>query len=262
MADNSSPTHAKQLCGICGSRSNSAAGSTLSKCKGCKQPFYCSKECQRKDWPTHKITCKLLANPSHLHKGVQMIHLKPGVDKHAFSFPAVLIYSLECPAGSVLTPFSFAGVAMQGQEGRYPGDIGFTELPVTKAIGYPLGIKGMPSNGMPGPNHCAAVLDVDMDPKNATYGEMLPWRIHLGGVALARTDGRHTKVLPVQAICEYMKVKLQEVFEFKVRQHEGKEKGVDLQEFVESLFTPAAFSSAFEVMRQKARGREEGMGRC
>lgn len=27
------------------------------KCVGCKSSSYCSKECQREDWPTHKLIC-------------------------------------------------------------------------------------------------------------------------------------------------------------------------------------------------------------
>ncbi|KAK7039530.1 hypothetical protein R3P38DRAFT_3310802 [Favolaschia claudopus] len=29
-----------------------------SRCGACKKPAYCSKECQAKDWPNHKRTCK------------------------------------------------------------------------------------------------------------------------------------------------------------------------------------------------------------
>ncbi|TFK63399.1 hypothetical protein BDN72DRAFT_847659 [Pluteus cervinus] len=36
-----------------------AQGATLSKCAGCLIDIYCSKECQKKAWPTHKIRCKL-----------------------------------------------------------------------------------------------------------------------------------------------------------------------------------------------------------
>jgi hypothetical protein len=27
-------------------------------CSGCEQHYYCSKECQRADWPRHKARCK------------------------------------------------------------------------------------------------------------------------------------------------------------------------------------------------------------
>ena len=33
-------------------------------CSGCKLVAYCSKECQRKAWPVHKIACKSLPQPS------------------------------------------------------------------------------------------------------------------------------------------------------------------------------------------------------
>ncbi|KAJ7792398.1 hypothetical protein B0H14DRAFT_2931313 [Mycena olivaceomarginata] len=29
------------------------------RCGACQKPAYCSKECQKKAWPTHKKTCKL-----------------------------------------------------------------------------------------------------------------------------------------------------------------------------------------------------------
>lgn len=31
----------------------------LRRCSRCKRVFYCSKECQQKDWPSHKPTCQL-----------------------------------------------------------------------------------------------------------------------------------------------------------------------------------------------------------
>ena len=30
----------------------------LNRCAGCSAVFYCSSACQKKDWKTHKLTCK------------------------------------------------------------------------------------------------------------------------------------------------------------------------------------------------------------
>ena len=30
----------------------------LERCSGCKQVYYCCRECQRQDWAAHKLNCK------------------------------------------------------------------------------------------------------------------------------------------------------------------------------------------------------------
>lgn len=39
------------VCGSCGSKGS------FQRCSRCKSAFYCSEECQMKDWPTHKGSC-------------------------------------------------------------------------------------------------------------------------------------------------------------------------------------------------------------
>lgn len=44
----------RKLCAQC---SKATTGLPL-RCSGCKQVYYCSQDCQRKAWPTHKASCK------------------------------------------------------------------------------------------------------------------------------------------------------------------------------------------------------------
>lgn len=39
-------------CKNCGEREKE-----LLKCSRCKKVYYCGADCQRKNWPTHKLTC-------------------------------------------------------------------------------------------------------------------------------------------------------------------------------------------------------------
>jgi hypothetical protein len=42
-----------RACACCGSRVKA-----LQRCSRCKQVWYCSKSCQKKDWKNHKLSCK------------------------------------------------------------------------------------------------------------------------------------------------------------------------------------------------------------
>ena len=40
------------FCGVCGKTGD------VQVCTGCEEVYYCGRECQLKDWPTHKVRCK------------------------------------------------------------------------------------------------------------------------------------------------------------------------------------------------------------
>ena len=52
-----------KVCATCGSNNPE-----LFKCTRCKQSYYCNVDCQKKDWPKHKLTCSKAATPSQQPK--------------------------------------------------------------------------------------------------------------------------------------------------------------------------------------------------
>ncbi|KAH7619148.1 hypothetical protein NADE_005993 [Nannochloris sp. 'desiccata'] len=46
----------EEACACC--KAKKGAGKTLRACSGCHIPVYCSKECQKADWKSHKALCK------------------------------------------------------------------------------------------------------------------------------------------------------------------------------------------------------------
>ncbi|KAG0692696.1 hypothetical protein DFH29DRAFT_471778 [Suillus ampliporus] len=47
------------------------------KCAKCKSVWYCSRECQKKHWPTHKPTCHEVERSSGILKFIRMIQANP-----------------------------------------------------------------------------------------------------------------------------------------------------------------------------------------
>lgn len=48
----------RNMCVCCGKNSFENGNSNLMKCSRCKKVSYCSIDCQRKDWKSHKVLCK------------------------------------------------------------------------------------------------------------------------------------------------------------------------------------------------------------
>ena len=70
--------HTDDICSTC----NTAC---TSRCNGCKVARYCSKDCQRADWPLHKKVCKDFAgdaaSPNRPSPGHRRILFFPACDK-------------------------------------------------------------------------------------------------------------------------------------------------------------------------------------
>ncbi|KAK3638467.1 hypothetical protein LTR56_013107 [Elasticomyces elasticus] len=134
------------------------------------------------------------------------------------------------------------------------GDALFAELPVSRALGFPLGIAKQPVMGLQVPNIGAQILSIDPDPKSLTFGQCLPAYLGTGGLIVARCDGKPLHGLHVEALLHYV----QHVVWPKLDAMEQREKAgevVDRQEVKDQLLTPAAFATGFGTYKEMQMAR-------
>ncbi|KAK3638452.1 Egl nine 1 [Elasticomyces elasticus] len=239
MANSIAQPRGPIVCGVCGK------DGYLLKCARCKVPFYCSKPCQVQDWPVHKLICKI--NAMFLTKTVAEMHEKtfqvaaPNFSPSSAFVPAVII-SLK-PGN---TDFTFACASMPMFDAADPG---FVELPATNAIGFPLGAWVIQGFGEQVLNTRAASLYVDVDPESARFGE--PTVVPVGGVLVARRNGRHMKIGHAIAVVEYLRVRFGDGIE-EMKEREAKGERVDRREVVEQFLGPEVFKSGTADMIKKS----------
>ncbi|KAK5680919.1 hypothetical protein LTS10_006677 [Elasticomyces elasticus] len=138
--------------------------------------------------------------------------------------------------------FTFIATVLMGMDTK--SEV-FTDLPATKALGYPLAIASLKDRGTSEYNQAAILLTVDVDPRSSSYGlPPQPSQMHEGDFIVARTDGQHMKAGHVRQL--------------KEREERGEE--VDVHGFVRRSFTPASFAELFEVYKQgKANKGKAGL---
>ncbi|KAK5709126.1 hypothetical protein LTR17_020060 [Elasticomyces elasticus] len=223
-----------QVCGICGK------DGYLFKCGRCKTTYYCSKPCQAQDWTVHKTACKLLTLPKSAFLSLPKFTLPEGLDTATAYMPAVMICldsgdSVFSYSGAFLGPLNLA-------------DPEFVDLPVTRRIGFALGMFYAQNVGLPLPNDKAASLTFDIDTTSAQFGQTTA--VPTGAVVVARRDGRHIKVGHVMAVCEYLRREVGQAFEM-VQDREEEGEMVDREAVLEHYLTPMAFRNGVERMKQK-----------
>ncbi|KAJ7351949.1 hypothetical protein DFH08DRAFT_989849 [Mycena albidolilacea] len=68
----------KQACTVCGN----LADSELRRCGKCKHTSYCLKECQKADWPTHKLCCSTDDSGLNMAKIAQTLNASTFLSTH------------------------------------------------------------------------------------------------------------------------------------------------------------------------------------
>ncbi|KAK4895038.1 hypothetical protein LTR27_006905 [Elasticomyces elasticus] len=124
-------------------------------------------------------------------------------------------------------------------------DSQFEDLPITPALGFPLGY----SPNATGLSHCMNTviqLFVDIDTTSSRFGTAM--KVPVGGACLARQDRKYMRILHVEALINYVEAANQEIALVPEREKSGEK--VDREEIVERLLTPEAFARAFETFKQ------------
>ncbi|KAK5713249.1 hypothetical protein LTR15_011612 [Elasticomyces elasticus] len=201
-----------------------------------------SKPCQKEDWPIHQKMCKVVTNPKGRNYG-GCLGINPYEGKH----PGTLVWLRgDSPTGHldfVISPcFRLESV----------NDSHFEDLPITRALGFPLGY----SPDATGLSHCVNIiiqLFVDIDTTSPRLGMAI--KAPVGGACLARHDRKYMKILHVEALINYVEAANLEIALVPEREKSGEK--VDREEIVERLLTPEAFARAFETFKQdKVRNGE------
>ncbi|KAK5706918.1 hypothetical protein LTR97_001910 [Elasticomyces elasticus] len=242
-ASTSSKSIMHKVCKTCGT-SNDNEGGALLRCGSCKAVSYCSKDCQKSDWPNHKRYCKSLLRAIQL-PGYQYIkrHLPNNARDLANVSQAFVIYMIQ---KGPQVEIQIAACVLGDKKGA---DALFAELPVSRALGFPLGIAKQPIKGLQVPNIGAEILSIDPDPKSLTFGQCLPAYQGTGGLIVARCDGKPLHGLHVEALLHYVQhVVWPELDAMEQREKAGEV--IDRQEVKDQLLTPAAFATGFRTFKE------------
>ncbi|KAK4895052.1 hypothetical protein LTR27_006919 [Elasticomyces elasticus] len=247
-ASTSSTSIMRKVCKTCGT-SNDTEGGALLRCGNCTAVSYCSKDCQKSDWPNHKHCCKSLLRAIQL-PGYQ--YLKRQLPNNARDLAnvsqAFVIYMIQ---KGTEVEIQIAACVLGDKKG---GDSLFAELPVSRALGLPLGIARQPVMGLQVPNLGAEILSIDPDPKSPTFGQSLPAYLGTGGLIVARCDGKPLHGLHVEALLHYVQnIVWPELYAMKQREKAGEV--VDREEVKKQLLTPAAFANGFRTFKEMQMAR-------
>jgi hypothetical protein len=254
-------------CATCGAKTKKD-GEPLSHCVQCRTTKYCSQDCQKKDWPTHKEACLPPdANEPNLQSTLKLLHEESSLYKD-FDCPTLMeegnAQELEQRSGVCMQLESIMNLDINSQlrsiivpKGDPPNSfsaspIEWYPLKVPQALGFPLQFAVTGAGKWQ--NTKLGMLDLDIDPKSPTFGhEALPVEA-VRNVLFTRTDQKEIHKAHLLALFAYVDQHLQEMTDAWKKEVLGEE--VNKEEMVKSLLDREAFKTFFEEMKAAQWHRE------
>ncbi|KAK3638466.1 hypothetical protein LTR56_013106 [Elasticomyces elasticus] len=220
----------------------------------CKNVSYCGRECQSQDWPSHKDACKAAKKVADTTYEAEIAKAFASMGRSIDPHPETKILSGE---GIFITPFALPlatggiGYEVRATLGLAPGSYNYpwSELPVSKVLGFPLRLIGTPKGDPTLPNEEAELLGIEPDPSSPRFGlSIFEGHAH-GGVVVTRMDGRELHMDQLSALRKYIRKDLKGLH--KVKGVEARKKLADKK------LNPAAFAKAFERTKAKESAESE-----
>jgi hypothetical protein len=258
--ETATPQTSVPACGNCG-LSAKLDGSFLSRCGKCKIQLYCSAECQKKHWATHKITCNTSADSSFDHKKGTKVSLDSSFlhNDTILAAPAVMIepFKMAQAAGR----YGFAYWAATNMDTikkalQYP----FNDLPVSRALGFPLGLMGTHHGDINAPNEQVKVLGLNPDPNSPYFGQSRWVPAPTGTVVVVRPDLKPIHINQVAALARYCDMVFNEAAELAKKEANGEQ--ADKHELAARVITPQAFKKFFYEMKEKEEATDNSWKGC
>jgi len=253
MASTPTTTAGSPICAVCES-SNGVNGGSLLRCKRCASTFYCSRSCQKKDWPNHKMPCKAIKE-----KRDKEIKEERDFNRH---FAAMGVTSqtrddvIHAGAGIKIVPTAFPQadngvVYMLVPQVTLPlgaASFPWVQLPITAALGFPLQFVRIPTGDPTLSNEHMDQLTMESDWKAAEFGQSIIGGPATGSVCVVRVDGEELHMNHVSALVTFIREDLKEVRGVKAREAKGEV--VDRREISTRLITAKRFVEVFQRIKQ------------
>ncbi len=219
-------------------------------CQACHSAGYCSKECQKGDWPTHKLLCSKFKDGTQIYslhsaQTVQGVRISCSGDIYVLGMNKFTPVDV-----SVLDPVFKADKSKSSKMVGFP-------IRARKLLPHPAWKDSQESNMYE--NQEATRLFRDMDPERGGGFGIVSWSwdLGVGSVLVVRDDGRDITPQQVEAVCYYSWQHTTDMFQYAFEYGDCFKSNKEMVKLV-ALFTPDKFREFFADFKAKKMVNDAG----